>query len=53
VICDNKGNIIDSFNERIKTTHTIAPDASKVRGIYAKDLKNCRRESEVLTDFCV
>ena len=52
VICDNKGNIIDSFNERIKTTHKIDPEASKVNGIYAKDLVNCRRESEVLTDFC-
>ena len=52
VICDNKGNIIDSFNERIKTTHQIDPEASKVHGIYAKDLVNCRRESEVLMDFC-
>lgn len=52
LICDNKGNIIDSFNERIKTTHKIDPEASKVNGIYAKDLVNCRRESEVLTDFC-
>ena len=53
VICDNKGNIIDSFNERIKTTHTISPDASAVHGIYAKDLENCRGEIAVLTDFCV
>jgi len=51
-ICDAEGNIIDSFNERIKTTHKINPDASKVHGIYASDLKNCRRESEVLLDFC-
>lgn len=52
VICDNKGNIIDSFNERIKTTHKIDPEASKVHGIYAKDLMHCRQESVVLTDFC-
>ena len=53
VVCDNKGNIISSFNERIKTTHQIDPEASKVHGIYAKDLVNCRSEREVLTDFCV
>ena len=52
VICDNKGNIIDSFNERIKTTHKIEPDASAVHGIYEKDLVNCRSEKEVLMDFC-
>jgi len=53
VICDAKGNVIDSFNERIKTTHKIDPAASAVHGIYEKDLKNCRRESEVLLDFCL
>ena len=53
VIVNTDGKIIDSFNERIKTTHTIAPDASAVHGIYQKDLVNCRRESEVLGDFCV
>ena len=53
VVCDPKGNIIDSFNERIKTNHVIDPEASKVHGIYAKDLINCRSEREVLTDFCV
>lgn len=53
VICDKDGNILDSFNERIKTTHKIEPGASKVHGIYAKDLVNCRSEREVLTDFCV
>lgn len=53
VICDKQGNIIDSFNERIKTTHRIAPDASAVHGIYAKDLVNCRSEHDVLEDFCV
>ncbi len=52
IVCDAKGNILDSFNERIKTTHQIDPAASAVHGIYAKDLVNCRRESEVLTDFC-
>ena len=53
VICDEKGNIIDSFEEKIKTTHKIDPDASKVHGIYAKDLVNCRSEAAVLTDFCM
>lgn len=53
IICDNKGTIIDSFEEKIKTTHQIHPDASKVHGIYAKDLVKCRSEKEVLTDFCV
>lgn len=51
-IVDDKGNIIDTFNERIKTTHKIDPDASRIHGIYAKDLVNCRKESEVLMDFC-
>lgn len=51
-ICDADGNIIDKFNERIRTTHRIAPDASEVHGIYAEDLVNCRREKEVLMDFC-
>ena len=50
---DKKGNIIDSFNERIKTTHKISPEASAVHGVYAKDLVNCRGEIAVLTDFCV
>ena len=53
VICDAHGNIIDSFEEKIKTTHKIDPDASKVHGIYEHHLINCRRESEVLEDFCV
>ena len=52
IICDNKGNILDSFNERIKTSHKIDPEASKVHGIYEKDLVNCRPEKEVLMDFC-
>ena len=53
VICDAKGNILDSFNERIRTTHKIDAAASAVHGIYEKDLVGCRRESEVLLDFCV
>jgi len=52
IICDNKGNILDSFNEKIKTTHKIDEAASAVHGIYAKDLVNCRSEKEVLMDFC-
>lgn len=52
VICDAHGTIVDSFEEKIKTTHEIDPGASEVHGIYAKDLVNCRRESEVLEDFC-
>lgn len=52
-ICDKDGNVLDSFNERIRTTHRISPDASAVHGIYAKDLVNCRQEKEVLMDFCV
>ena len=53
VICDAHGNIVDSFEEKIKTTHKIDPDASKVHGNYEHHLVNCRRESEVLEDFCV
>lgn len=53
IICDNKGNVIDSFNERIKTTHRIDPGASEVHGIYKEDLEHCRGEIDVLTDFCV
>ena len=53
VICDDKGNILDTFNERIKTTHKINPEASQVHGIFAKDLVNCRGEHDVLEDFCV
>lgn len=51
-IIDNEGNIIETFNERIKTTHKINPEASAVHGIYAKDLIHCRSEIAVLTDFC-
>ena len=52
IVCDKQGNILDSFNERIKTTHRIDPAASEVHGIYASDLVNCRSEMDVLTDFC-
>ena len=52
IICDEHGNLIDSFEEKIKTTHRIDPDASLVHGIYAKDLIYCRQEKEVLMDFC-
>lgn len=52
VICDQNGNVLDKFNERIKTTHKISPEASAVHGIYAKDLVNCRKEYDVLTEFC-
>ena len=52
IICDAKGNILDSFEEKIKTTHKIDPEASKVHGLYEKDLVNCRPEKEVLMDFC-
>ena len=52
IICDAKGNVIDGFNEKIRTTHKIDPAASKVHGIYAKDLANCRSEKEVIMDFC-
>ena len=53
LIVDNQGKVLDSFNERIKTTHTINPDASAVHGIYVKDLVHCRSEKDVLEDFCV
>ena len=53
MVVDKKGNVLDTFNERIKTTHKISPDASLVHGIYAKDLINCRSEIAVLTDFCI
>lgn len=53
VVCDRQGHILDSFNERIKTTHKIAPDASLVHGIYDRDLIHCRSEIAVLTSFCV
>lgn len=53
LILNEHGAILDSFNERIKTTHTIDPEASKVHGIYASDLVNCRQEAAVLSDLCV
>ena len=51
LIMDAEGNVVDTFNERIKTTHKINPEASKVHGIYEKDLVNCRSEIAVLNDF--
>lgn len=52
IIVDENGNEIERFNERIKTTHEISPDASAVHGIYKEDLVNCRGEIAVLEDFC-
>ena len=52
LIVDNEGNIIDTFNEKIKTTHHITADASAVHGIYEEDLVNCRSERDVIFDFC-
>ena len=53
IIFDRDMDIVDSFSEKIKTTHAISPDASAVHHIYARDLINCRSEKEVLTDFMV
>lgn len=50
-IIDNEGNVVSTFNKRIKTTWKIKPEASAVHGIYAKDLVNCPGEIEVLTEF--
>lgn len=52
IITDEKGNMIDSYNQRIKTTHKISPDASAVHGIYARDLLHCRSEIDILNEFC-
>lgn len=52
MIIDEHGDIVDGFNERIKTTHTISPDATAVHGITKADLANCRGEKDVLEDFC-
>lgn len=51
VVCDENGNVLDGFNERIKTNHAIDPAASEVHGIYAKDLVKCRSEAAVIGDF--
>lgn len=51
IVCDGQGRTIDEFNEKIKTTHAINPEASEVHGIYAKDLVNCRSEKDVLRAF--
>lgn len=51
IIVDDRGNVLDKFNERIRTSHKIDPAASAVNHIYAKDLVNCRTEVPVLKDF--
>lgn len=51
IICEEFGPIIDTFNERIRTTHRIRPEASAVHGIYKESLEGCRTEREVLADF--
>lgn len=51
IVCEEFGSVISSFNERVFTKRPINPHASAVHGIYNKDLKDCRWESEVLKDF--
>lgn len=51
IICDREGNVLDKYVEKIKTTHKINAEASKVHGIYESDLVNCRSEKTVLNDF--
>ena len=51
LICDDHFNILDSFEEKIKTTRPIPAEASAINHIYAKDLIGCRSEVEVLRDF--
>ena len=53
VIFDGKGEVVEGFEEKIKTTWKIDPEASKVHHIYNSDLVNCRSEKEVLTDFMI
>lgn len=50
-IINRSGEVIDTFNQRIKTTHKIDPEASLVHHIYARDLVNCPMESQVLSEF--
>lgn len=50
-ICDNQGNIIDCFNERIKTNRVITPSATAVHGIRNEDLVNCPKEGVVLREL--
>lgn len=52
-ICDENWNVIDRFEEKIKTMRPIPSEASAINHIYAKDLVNCRSEVEVLRDFIV
>lgn len=53
IVVDSRGRTIAEFNEKIKTTHKINPEASRVNHITAEDLINCRREVDVLRDFIV
>ena len=50
VIEENK-EIVDTFNTLVKTNVRIAPEASKVHGIYKKDLENAPLEKDALVDF--
>lgn len=51
LICEEFGPILDTFNERIKTTRSINAAASAVHGITAADLADCRSERAVMADF--
>lgn len=51
IITDNNGEELSRFDEKIKTTWEIPPQASAVNHIYKKDLINCRGEIEVLKDY--
>jgi DNA polymerase III epsilon subunit-like protein len=51
LLVNENGEVLSSFEEKIKTTHIISPGASAVNGIYKEDLANCRTEIPVLTDF--
>ncbi len=50
-ICDKDGEIVSSFNRLARTNVTISPQASKVHGIYKKDLENEDSEPTVIKDF--
>lgn len=51
IVVDSRGRTISEFNEKIKTTHKINPEASAVNHITAEDLINCRTEKEVMESF--
>ncbi len=51
LIVNPDGTELDTFVERIRTPFAIDPDASKVHGIYNRDLRTCRTEWDVLRDF--